>query len=184
MKRSRILGSVAGVMLLTAAGSASAQSVIRQNESHPHFEIEPHGVFDFHRGTGFGAGIRFGIPIVPQGFLSQVNDSFALSVGADFVYWAYGYGYCSGGFCSNGSWMSILGHIDAQWNFYITDKFSVFAEAGFVPEFWFGCQYGCNVFWPWFDAAVGGRVHFRSGNGFPAFTFRLGSTGVNLGVSF
>jgi hypothetical protein len=187
MKGSTILGGVAGLALLFAGSTASAQSIIRNNDSHPHLEIDVHGTFGYGYsyygfGYGFGGGVRVGIPIVPAGFLSQVNDSFALSVGGDFL-WLPNY-------YSTYSAFSIIGHVDAQWNFYLHEKFSVFAEAGFAPEFYFGdwlgpgrCN-GCSVFYPWFDLAVGGRWHFRGGAQYPTLTFRLGTTGGTIGVSF
>jgi hypothetical protein len=183
MKGPKILAGVAGLALLMAGGSAQAQSIIRNNDAHPHFEIEVHGLAAFHRGYGFGGGARFGIPIVPSGFLSQVNDSFALSLGADFIWWAGYYG-CFNSACAY-SPFGIIGHIDAQWNFFIHEKFSAFAEAGFAPEFYFGqgnCGFG--FFCPWFDFGVGGRWHFRGNADFPTLTFRVGSTGLTVGVSF
>ena len=188
MNRSVIAVGALSLALVSVAGAADAQSIIRQNDAHPHFEIEPHALIGYGFLGGFssfgvGGGIRFGIPIVPSGFLSGVNDSFAISVGGDFLY-VPNYGPYNG-------LGELIGHADAQWNFFLTEKWSVFGELGVAPRFYFGnfnglCGVlGCgSVFGDWLDFAVGARFHFRGGAQFPTLTLRGGTAGLTVGVSF
>lgn len=190
MKRSLFLGGVLSMAMLAGGGTAHAQSIIRNNDAHPHLEIEPHLVlgfslfnyYGFAYGFGVGGGIRIGIPLVPAGFLGRVNDSFALSVGGDLLFlpnYYYGVGYAS-------TTAEVIGHVDVQWNFFLTEKWSVFPELGIAPRFYFGCN-GCGVlgsFGDWFDFAVGARYHWNGGAQFPTLTMRLGTAGFAIGISF
>ncbi len=187
MKRSLILGGVLGAALFTAGGSAQAQSIIRNNDPHPHFEIDVHGTlatsfFSWgYGGWGVGGGFRVGLPIVPSGFLSRANDSFALSIGADLVFLPYYWSFYTGA--------ELIGHVDAQWNFFLTPRWSVFGELGVAPRFYFSAYNcgGCSIFGSfgdWFDFAAGARYHFRGDAGFPTLTMRMGTAGFTIGVSF
>jgi hypothetical protein len=179
----------ASLALVTLTGAAAARaedvvvagetrSVLRTPAEHPHWEIEVHGVIPYYRGLGFGGGARLGIPIIPGGFGSSLNNHLAITVGADLY---YGLGYGFGGF------IGIQTHVAAQWNVYFTEKLSAFAEAGFSPEFHI---YTCNscitpsLFQPWFNFSVGGRYHFGGKNEYPALIVRVGTVGINVGISF
>jgi len=186
MKRFLAAVTVAGA--LTAAGSAaSAQSIIRQPGAHvDKVEFEIHGVLGFwgrwYNTFYTGPGFRVGIPIVRNGFVRSINNSVAINFGADF-FWYPGYS----GF---GDYFAISSPVVAQWNFYLTGKWSVFGEAGVAFEFypWDGpnCRGGgCDRFWVYPGLAAGARYHFRGGTTFPSLTMRLGfPTGFNIGVSF
>src|SRR5690606_3872287 len=89
------LGIALVATVLLWPDAALAQSTIRQPGNRPQyrFEAEPHlllGVFDppgFGSGTGFGAGFRGSIEIVPDGFIGSINDSVAIGFGADWVHY-------------------------------------------------------------------------------------------------
>ena len=96
-----------------------------ENETHSEFTVDVHAGFAFY-GRGLASGARLGIPLAKQGFIKGKNDVFMLSVGLDAYYvrhrgdstrrWRYGVGL---GF-------PIVGH----WEFFLTPKFSFFAEIG------------------------------------------------------
>jgi len=89
--------------------------------------------FDVHAMIGwwwaFGAGFRVDIPIVPDGFIDSLDDEFAITFGGEaaFVNWDNNRG-CSRYGCW-GDW-SIWPVVAAQWNFYLTPKWSIFPELG------------------------------------------------------
>lgn len=193
MKRVLAAASL-GVGLVVASGSAGAQSIIRQPGQHDHsIEIEVHGVLNWwgwgwgHAWSGgFGAGVRVGIPIMNNGFVSSINNDVRINFGADIVHWPNWNGW--------GFWYSsIYAPVALQWNFYFTQRFSLFAEAGLSPAIFIDHSGNCGrggfcPGWNWWylypGTAVGFRVH-GSGDGYPSFTLRLGfPTGLNLGVSF
>jgi hypothetical protein len=145
------------------------------------FDIEPHLIlgYGFDRGPGytdgFGFGVRFGAPLVPGGILAGVEDSLALSFGADLTYW-------SGSYQSNTFWATseVLFPVMLQWNFYLTRAFSIFPEGGVA----FGLG-GCSTcaFYAAPGLALGARIHFDGRAGYPAFVFRIGfPSGITLGI--
>jgi len=186
MKRYLAGAATVGALVL-ASGTAEAQ-YIRQPGDHNHFEIEVHGAYSYWGnngyGTGLGPGFRLGIPLIPAGPISRINNSFALTVGADLLYWSWSWRWAGAG-GGWGNFWTLRSYVGPQWNFYLHEKFSLFAEATFVPEFYLinNCA-GCNVVSLWFDVAVGGRWHWGGNAGFPALTFRLGSSATTVGVSF
>lgn len=128
--------AVTAILVIPCAGTAAAESIIR-NPNPPRYavEIEPHVNLSFldldYGGTSFGPGIRFGIPIMSPGFVPTINDSVAISFGADLVrYSGYSYG-CDARGCYDtaGFWAAYI-PVTLQWNFWLTDRWSVFGEPG------------------------------------------------------
>src|SRR4051794_32202234 len=90
MKRLLIAATVGGALLATS-GAAQAQSIIRQPNAHvSKVEFEIHAGFGgFWNRWGFAIspGFRIGIPVMPNGFVRSINNSVAISFGADvFLY--------------------------------------------------------------------------------------------------
>ncbi len=183
---------VASAFVLAASTPAEAATTIR-DPSPPDYkvEIEPHGIlqpggfFDTLGSTGFGVGGRFSIPIMSPGFVKTINDSIAISFGADLVYFdSYAY-WCNGNSCSGNSFWRLYVPVALQWNFWLSDKWSVFGEPGLVLRQPLGaCIAGapCNdsfvvpAFW------AGARYHFSDR---VALTLRAGFPEVlTVGVSF
>jgi hypothetical protein len=179
------------------SSSAHADDTIKTPGDHPDYtvEIEPHGLIGLgfrYGGVGIGLGARFSIPIVKNGFVPSINNSIAVTFGADFMH----YGGCFGSFnnvdidCSANY---LFFPVALQWNFYVASKWSVFGEPGIVPFYGFydnlcgngaGQIPGCND--PsHFSVApalyVGGRYHF---NEHTALTMRIGYPDFSIGVSF
>ena len=197
-------------------GAASAQSTLR--DPHPprySVEIEPKLNIAYVFGTGYGGnawgpGVRFSIPVMSPGFVKSINDSIAISFGVDAMRYAgyrnYGYyAYCNGnpkncpgyydGYSYDTSFWAVHLPVVLQWNFWLTDRWSVFGEPGLTIRHAFfsnalcGPNYNPNygacypdstsVFFTFF---AGGRFKFSDK---VSLTMRLGyPIDFSVGVSF
>jgi len=131
--------------------------------------------FDAHVDLGwyssFGVGFRADITIVPNGIIDEVDDDLAISPGAE-LFWFYHDDYDGVG---------LIPLVALQWNFYVSDDWSVFPELGvallFAPN--------RNRFWRTFVApflGFGARYHFNERN---ALLLRLSwPAGLQVGITF
>lgn len=184
-------GLTAGAMAVLFTSEARAESVIKQPNRHPVYraELEPHVDFlfwnrDYGPGYGyyngggsveFGGGFRASIKVADPAFIPKLNNTVAITFGIDFTNNHYCNGYYYTYNCQSFSFWS---PVALQWNFFLTDKWSVFAEGGFMLRssgFFAAGTTGD------FTVAVGGRFHF---NDKVALTLRAGYPFVSLGVSF
>jgi hypothetical protein len=189
--------------VLTTAPSALADSTIKDPnppkyavELEPKFNLTPSGFFDYG-GTGFGPGLRVSIPVMSPGFIKTINDSIAISFGLDLMRYD-GYRYFKGGCGKNlncgyydagGFWAMYL-PVAMQWNFWLTDRWSVFAEPGFAFRHAFFddayCDprlYGCGTSRNDFYFAFYGGARFALSDRL-ALTMRLGHpTLLSVGLS-
>lgn len=186
-------------------GSAAADGTIRQPGDHPKYviEIEPHGHIGWdyigYGSFGFGAGVRFSIPFMDNGFVPRINNSPAISFGVDWMHYETCYyrylAYAGYGCSANYFYFPVA----LQWNFFVARHWSVMAEPGFAPyvgTYTSPCdvvppnQYSDCVLrderparfsvTPWIN--FGARYHF---NDHVALTMRVGyPTFFSLGVSF
>lgn len=147
-------------------------------------ELEPHALvqWDVDPGDeGLGLGMRASIPVIDNGPVTTINNSFAIGFGLD---WAWS-GDCDRRFDDCDA-HNISIPVVAQWNFYFTPVVSAFAELGFAI-----------VFETWdYDVAVGDDDEFDVDPGLyflvgPRFTFgdvaipiRIGWPYLSVGVSF
>jgi len=150
-------------------------------------EIEPHALLGFwgvlYRGSGFGLGGRFSIPIVDNGFVSSINNSVAISFGLDVLF----YNACwYGGGCS----ATILQFpVAMQWNFFVARRWSVFGEPGLVVYhgFFDSCPPGIHCGDAPLDTSVvpalflGARYHLSDST---SLTMRVGFPSFSFGFSF
>jgi hypothetical protein len=177
--------------IVLASAPASAATIIK--DPHPpeyKLEIEPHLAVQYfgwdHSANGFGPGIRFSIPIVSPGFIPKLNNSVAISFGADLLHYTPAYKKCQGDFCNEGpSYWVLYAPVAMQWNFWLTDKISVFGEPGILLRSDFGkcdvayCGSRGSPFYPVFNA--GARFHFWER---VALTVRGGyPVGISVGAS-
>jgi hypothetical protein len=93
----------------------------------------PYGYW-YYGGFPFGLGARYYIPLLHNGFIPPVNDSFGLEFGADFA-------------AVFGNYFAPLVDIpvEAVWNFHLSSKFTAYAKAGLALEF-AGFTSGCNSY--------------------------------------
>jgi hypothetical protein len=185
--RATVASSVLAVFALVSYGSqAEAQTVIKNPGDHPRYraELEPHGTLSiwsryyggryyrgrFGNGVGDpegGVGFRAAIKIVDPGFIPKINDTVAISFGVDIT-------NCNG--CARYDF-SIWSPVALNWNFFLTDKWSVFADIGFVVR---SFDFYRDAIFD-FYGALGGRYHF---NDTVALTMRLGYPLITVGASF
>ena len=187
------------------AAQSRADSTIKTPGDHPDYviDIEPKGNFGFFgawgNSLGFGAGVRFSIPVMKNGFIPKINNNVAISFGADWLHYAGGCGYYYAGYAGGSCGADYLFFpVALQWNFYVAKQWSVFAEPGLAIYHSFYDDY-CGVYavgspaynacqnaqpshtyvWPVFE--VGGRWHASDKI---ALTLRVGYPTVDFGVSF
>ena len=154
---------IAGSFVLVAVVCVTqpARADIKSDTDHPSYalELEPHlaiAPFDENK-VGVGAGITGTFNIAPEGFINRLNDSVGISVGADWT--------GSGTYHLSGA---------MQWNFWLSQRFSVFGAPGVGVRF----SDGNADFWPAFGA--GGRLHFGPNL---ALTVRAGFPVSAIGIS-
>jgi hypothetical protein len=183
---SRLLAAgfvAAGSFLAFSPDAHAVDWVIKQPNDHPTYraELEPHANFILYRyrsyGRGgryrnfgdaeFGGGFRASIELADPAFIPRLNNTIAISFGLDLT-------NCR--FCRYDRY-SIWSPVALQWNFFLTKKWSVFAEiGGIIRSEGFYRDY-------WLDPAIwlGTRLHF---NDKVALTARLGVPWISVGVSF
>lgn len=155
--------------------------VIKNPNDHPDYraELEPHGNLilwhryynrryaryrDFGDPEG-GAGFRATIEIADPAFIPKLNNTVGITFGIDATSCRY---------CRDD--VTIWLPVGLQWNFFLTDKWSVFADLGLAPR-----TDGFDSIYFDFMAMVGGRYHF---NDTVALTMRIGYPFVSVGASF
>lgn len=163
------LTGLAGLAMFTTSTAAHAdESIIKRPGDHPdyRFEAEPHGLFGFGGPFGSvadaGLGFRGTIIIVDNGFVKKINNSVGIGFGGD-VFFRKG---------------TVFLPVVMQWNFFLSNHWSVFAEPGF------GITANANVnkFFPLHPTGyLGGRFHF---NDRISLTLRAGYPSFSVGVSF
>jgi hypothetical protein len=184
---------VAAVLFLFLAPPARADDTIKRPGDHPDYgvEIEPHGVLGWwggpgYTGDGWGAGVRFSIPVVKNGFIHNINNSVAITFGGDILFYNYCWWANNGG-CS-ATYLDFP--VAMQWNFFVAQRWSVFGEVGLYVYhgFFDSCPGNFNncpgrpqdtgVYPALF---VGGRYHFSDK---VSLTMRLGFPTASIGASF
>ena len=185
----RLAGGCAAVALVAAPSIAGAQPgetrLERVEPADYSVEIEPHfsfGAENVYGATGFGAGLRVGLPLA-VGHIGRAPQNLALSFGGDVLHYdnCYFGGYCSANY--------LMVPVALQWNVFVARPVSLFLEGGaFLYKGWFDeCgpgDAGCSAppdFGLLPTLALGGRIHLGRD---AALTLRLGYPTSTLGVSF
>jgi hypothetical protein len=199
------LATVIGAALLSLTGSASADRLtIRRPGDHPDyvFEAEPHlniGLIDppgIGTGKGIGLGLRGTVELVDNGFVQTINNTVGLGVGVDYVHHGIDEArrtclrtqadpldpqdeVCLE-FREGESVDYLVIPIVMQWNFWLSEQWSVFGEPGgmlyLLDDGSDDADLQVDV-----SAYAGGRWHFAE---FGALTMRLGYPAFSVGVSF
>jgi hypothetical protein len=190
MKITRALAGLAVVSLacvaLPAIAQAQERAADREEASLYPLEIEPHfsfGAENVYGATGFGGGLRVGIPLA-YGHVGRLPDNIAFSFGGDLLHYDNCY------YATNCGANYVLLPAAAQWNVQVARRVSVFLEGGlFVYKGWFdGCNavdgpgcYAPSDFGVLPTFALGARIHMGDN---VSFTARLGYPTTTLGLSF
>lgn len=133
-RASAALGLASGLALaaVAIAPEAAARGVIREVGNHPDYSLD----LEFHfgvsllqgqfpnSGTGFGPGARLTVPVMHNGFVQTINNSIAVGVGFDWIHF---------GSFDTEAVDDFFIPIVLQWNFWLTEQWSVFGEPGFAP---------------------------------------------------
>jgi len=165
MKSVCSVGVAAFLLTMSLGGTALAENIVRDPERHPHhaFEAEPHALLSpWHRHGDLvpGVGFRGTVTLAHEGFIRSINDSVGLGFGLD---WTRYHAYVP---------------LVLQWNFWLTERWSVFAEPG-VAIHWTEERFRRAR--PDFTVYGGARVRLADR---VALTFRAGYPAISLGVSF
>jgi hypothetical protein len=175
-------GFAAAAFVASAPEALAVDWVIKSPSAHPSYraELEPHLNAIFYRaGWGrsiyrrsygnaeIGGGFRATIELADPMFVKSINNTIGITFGLDFNSCRY---YCRYDY-------EIWSPVALQWNFFLTRKWSVFAELGGIVR---SDGFLRNM---WVDPTVflGGRFHFTDK---VALTMRAGTPWISVGVSF
>jgi hypothetical protein len=144
-------------------------------------QLDLHAGFAWY-GRGLATGVRFGIPIVENGFVPPINNAVYINFGLDLYFIRYRCGPCRGNEYRNGTGIGLP--VTMHWEFYFTEHWSAFGEVGLNP--FIHPRYFDEDDWyfdgrHWFIVAVGGRYAFNENI---AITLRIGSPYAAFGVTF
>ncbi len=187
MKRVLLAACVAFATFTANGGEVAAQDDITNiTIERPHTGSRP-VTLDVHvgaswHGLGLATGVRLGIPLVKNGFISTLNNAVYLTVGADFYYIRYNPGGGRGNRYGPGFGFPVGLH----WEFYFNEKLSAFAEVGanvfLGPWLFDGDANNRFGHYPgaWIMFAVGGKFWI---NDHFALMARLGTPYAAVGMS-
>ncbi len=164
------LATLGAALALVTSSARADESIIKVPNEHPdyRFEAEPHGLIGyagpFESGrAALGAGFRGTVILLQNGFIPTINNSVGIGFGGDVFF--------------GRSEAVLFIPVVMQWNFWLTNHWSVFGEPGLGiaanPE------HGRDTFGPIIN--VGGRYHF---NDKVALTLRIGYPSFSVGASF
>jgi hypothetical protein len=160
----RLLASsllIIGLLSLHSVALAE-ENTARDDWNHPDhaFELEPHALLAPFYDHGLpGVGVRGTLTLARDGFIDGVNDSVGLGFGADWT--------------RDTTWVPIV----MQWNFWVSEHWSVFGEPGVALRL----RDDFDDRGPDFTIYGGARYRFARS---AALTFRVGHPALTLGVSF
>jgi hypothetical protein len=151
---------IAASVLILALPAHADRSTIKSDTDHPSyfFEAEPHAVLAPFHHTEFGVGFAGTFNVADQGFIRRLNDSVGVGFGVNWL--------------TNDHWLLSAA---MQWNFWLSENWSVFGEPGFAVR----TDKKKPDFWP--SLGAGGRFHFTRN---VTLTMRVGFPVFAVGVSF
>ena len=134
-------------------------STIERPGAHPKylFEAEPHVLVDPFVDFDPGLGFRGTFEIVDNGFVSTINNTVGIGFGLDWT--------------KNHFRIPVV----MQWNFWLSENWSVFGEPGGLLDF------DKDKLKPHPAIYAGGRFHFSND---VTLTMRVGHPTASVGVSF
>ncbi len=181
-------GFAAGALVAAAPDALAVDWVIKSPNAHPAYraELEPHlNALLYRAGWGqrsvgrafgnaeIGAGFRASIELGDPLFIPKINNTIAITFGLDL------------NSCSSRTWCGsrsteVWSPVALQWNFFLTRKWSVFAEFGGIVHT-YSLSFARSSLWVDPAIFIGTRFHF---NDKIALTIRGGTPWIGVGVSF
>lgn len=125
------------------------------------FELEPHLLIEPFYDPLPGAGFRGTIELVDNGFIPSINNTVGIGFGADFTR------------------DTLRIPIVMQWNFFLSNRWSVFGEPGAAIVVYDNNRTPTAL--DYFAFYAGGRWHFSER---VTLTMRLGKPALSVGLSF
>jgi hypothetical protein len=182
MRTTRAFAALGALGALALPCQARADRlVIKDPDAHPSYraELEPHGILAiWHRSFGpykggkvfknpeFGAGFRATIELGDPAFVPSINDTVGISFGIETT-------SCAPAGCD----LHVFFPVAMQWNFFLSENWSVMGEPGLAVHQFFGLDPYADFYF-----AGGGRFHF---NDDVSLTMRIGyPIGFTIGASF
>jgi hypothetical protein len=154
-----------GSLLCSQTPAYGEPAVIELPKRHTAYrvELEPHALLGFgpFEDGALGLGMRGSIVLMDPGFVTTVNDSVAISFGADV-------------FLGRRASNTVYVPVQMQWNFFFTKHWSMMLEPGLGLSFNDRSRL-------YLALSVGGRYQFSDR---VALTFRLGYPALSVGLSF
>jgi hypothetical protein len=112
---------LASCITLTNHLASAETNIVKDPDRHPHyvFEAEPHFLLAPLGAPPLlpGVGFRGTVVLAQEGFIDKINDSVGLGFGVDYT--------------RDNTWIPIV----MQWNFWLSEHWSVFGEPGFAFRF-------------------------------------------------
>ncbi|MBN1770792.1 MAG: hypothetical protein JXB32_05990 [Deltaproteobacteria bacterium] len=166
-----MLALAAASAVPAAARAARASWIVEEDQRHDDFGLTAVGGWYL---TGFGAEARVTFPIVPDGAIEYLNESFALELGVGYQFYLD----------DSGNFHRVGFPVLVRWDFHLTTLWTVYGALGVAAGLPLG-RANPSVFWyhgyVWPIAAVGAFLHL--GDVF-SLRFEAGSLGVLAGVHF
>ena len=184
MKRSAGFAVIISVLLASSLGFAQEGSAIApQGTPNSISDTGPHtrqpdlsllAWLPWYYGVGIGLDARFEIPILPDGFIPNVNDDFTIEPSFGFAVATY-FGY---------SVVDLTPAVYGIWGFHLSDRLRVYGGLGLGWDLWFannGFNASASGATPFYwDLCLGLNYKFASNM---AFRGEAGSQGLKAGLS-
>jgi hypothetical protein len=146
MPNQLLLRTLALSITLGAAGTAQAAEMIIEDKG-THERAMHADVFavinpSFYGYLHLGLGGWFAYPVVPDGFIPDLNEAFFIEAGAAVERYSWSWG--AFGYDCSESWWRVTPMGGVRWSFYLTPEWTVFGTAKLGWGLGFADGYSCG----------------------------------------
>ena len=122
--------------------------------------------------NGIGAGARLTLPLIANGFIQDINDSFELELGVDAAFGAIGLG--------GGPVTLVDIPIEGRWTFHFTPSFLAYVKLGVGSVIYLSIYSGVTPYAVFYvEGAIGAQYDFSKNFG---VRIEGGSHSLHLGI--